>query len=68
MKTTTTLRVTKAQIARARCGEGHAGSQMLVAIQGGTAAECQGCGAIYTAAQVAAARPGTPGEGGVILR
>ena len=39
-----TIRITKAQIFRVRCG------------------------AIYTAEQVAAARPGTPGEGGVILR
>lgn len=65
---TTTLRVTNARISRARCANYHSGSHALVAIQGGTAAECQGCGAIYTAEQVAAARPGVPGEGGVILR
>jgi len=65
---TTTLRVTDAQVARVRCAQGHAGNTSLVAIQGGTAAECQGCGTIYTAEQVAAARPGVPGEGGVILR
>ena len=65
---TTTLRVTDAQISRVRCGKGHGGNTSLVAIQGNTMAECQGCGAIYTAEQVAAARPGVPGEGGVILR
>lgn len=65
---TTTLRVTDARIARVRCGKGHGGNASLVAIQGNTMAECQGCGTIYTAEQVAAARPGVPGEGGVILR
>ena len=65
---TTTIRVTDAQIARVRCAQGHTGNTTLVTIQGGTAAECQGCGTIYTAEQVAAARPGVPGEGGVILR
>ena len=63
-----TIRITNAQIARVRCAQGHTGSTTLVAIQGGTAAECQGCGTIYTAAQVWAAPPGIPGEGGVILR
>jgi len=62
------IRITDAQISRVRCAQGHTGSTTLVAIQGGTAAECQGCGTIYTAGQVWAARPGIPGEGGVILR
>ena len=63
-----TLRVTNEQIARVRCAAGHGGNTSLVPIQGRTLAECQGCGTIYTAEQVAAARPGVPGEGGVILR
>lgn len=61
-------RVTDAQIARVRCARGHGGNTTLVAIQGHTMAECQGCGAIYTAEQVWGAKPGVPGEGGVILR
>lgn len=63
-----TIRIIKAQISRARCGKGHSGNTSLEAIQGNTLAECQGCGSIYTAEQVAAARSGIPGEGGVILR
>jgi len=66
--TTTTARVTDAQLARVRCGKGHGGNTSLVAISARTLAECQGCGTIYSAEQVAAARPGVPGEGGVILR
>jgi len=68
MKTTPTLRVTKTQLLRARCGKGHGGNTTLVAVQRRTLAECQGCGSLYTAEQVVAARPGVPGEGGVILR
>lgn len=65
---TDTIRITDAQIARVRCAASHSGNTSLVAIQGNTMAECQGCGTIYTAEQVAAARPGIPGEDGVILR
>lgn len=54
-------------LSRVRCGKSHSGNASLVAIQGNTLAECQGCGSIYTAEQVAAAMPGIPGEGGVIL-
>ena len=61
-------RITKAQLSRVRCGKGNGGNTSLVAIQGGTAAECQGCGTIYTAGQIVEAKPGVPGEGGVILR
>ena len=65
---TTTIRVTDAQIARVRCAQGHTGNTTLVTIQGGTAAKDPATAKIYTAEQVAAARPGVPGEGGVILR
>lgn len=68
MKTTPTLRVIRTQLLRVRCGKGHGGNTSLVAVPGRTMAECQGCGSLYTAEQVAAARPGVPGEGGVILR
>jgi len=61
-------RINKKQLSRVRCGKGHGGNTSLAPIQGNTMAECQGCGTIYTAEQVAAARPGVPGEGGVILR
>lgn len=64
----TTTRVTDAQIARVRCAAGHGGNNTLVAIQSNTAAECQGCGTIYTAEQITNAKPGVLGEGGVILR
>jgi len=63
-----TARITKSQLSRVRCGKGHGGNTSLVAIQGNTLAECQGCGTIYTARQIASAKPGVPGDGGVILR
>lgn len=65
---TDTIRITDAQIARVRCAAGHSGNTSLVAIQGHTMAECQGCGTAYTAQQVASAKQGVHGEGGVILR
>lgn len=66
--TTTTTRATDAQIARVRCARAHGGNHDLAAIQGHTMVECQGCGSIYTAEQVIAARPGIMGEGGLISR
>lgn len=65
---TTTLRVTDAQIARVRCAAGHSGNTKLVALRGNTLAECQGCGTVYTAQQIAEAKQGVHGQGGVILR
>lgn len=44
-----------------RCGMGHSGSHKLT--HAGTYFECDGCGKLYTAAQVAQAK-GRPGEVG----
>lgn len=50
-----------------RCGKAHAGNTRLVAFRGGRFAECQGCGATYSADQVRKARAADPGSGSVIL-
>lgn len=65
---TTITRVSDAQVARVRCGKGHGGNTTLVPVQSNTMAECQGCGTFYTVEEIINARPGVPGEGGVILR